>query len=831
MRNACFAAIAALFLVVSSVPAQDPAPTTTPPAADRPTTPPAVEGQPAAPAAEQPAAPAKEEPAESEEASSSDDLFGELDGQVVVRAQGLTNLDRASKFLEYKDEPIGPVVDLVELSSKQHEDDDWYFNLRATDAGQKDARYGWEFGRYGKFKAEFGWDRIIHNYAFNGETLYRGVGSNHLTLADSIQAANQPLATGGAGSANALFNQLRNQWGGAQDIEDDLFIQRDRLRARFEYQALDPITLFAEFRYENRDGQKATFGSFGFSNTEELPAPVDADIYEVEVGVQYAQDDFDAALIYTYSYFDSANKSLLWDNPLRSTDAAAGTGAGATVGRMALEPDNSMHEVALRLGYNLPWWRTRLSGEVAAGWELASSDLEPYTTNTAATILPADGGGLPWDVSSLPDRSFDAEVNTQSYNLTATSNPLDEMDIRSVFRFRRQNNDSEEIRFPVFSPYDQAVTSGAVSHLPHFEYDKWTASTDLGYRLDVLKTRIFAGYQWDEADRQHRDFAQVTEHTARGGFETKWSGDLRSRIQYAQTWRSNEDMEVIAPGASFPLGSFQRFDTAERTRYKPSVSVDWDVTDEIEVSAQYSYILDDYDQYFGLTELYRHNAELDLTWQPTERFSFAPFFGYENFYVEQTGRQWTPTPTSATASDFNSAGNPFTTERGDFSPSNWTEKELGDDYVVGVHTRFEIVKERLAVLVDYTFARNKSDIDLSSPVGLRAATAAGGAPPDDDFVAGDDNNFFIPQDLNDAENSERHTFNMRWQWTPSARFMAEVGYLYDEFDVDNYYDDGLNPIPEDRSGVVPTWTGAVFLNQRVEDAEVHQFWISGSYKF
>ncbi len=773
------------------------------------------------PAAQPVAAPAPE--------ASTEGIFDELEGQVIIQAQGATNLDRASKFLEYRDEPIGPVAPLIEFATKHHEDDDWYFNLKVVDAAQKDARYGWEFGRYGKFRVEFEWDRIIHNYSFNGETPYTNVGSNHLALSDSwqstMQAAGSPLTSAAAAAT------LRNLWGGAQDLDDDLFYQRDRLHFRTEWTIWNPVTFFTEFRYENRDGQKPEYGlvPLGSGNAPraavELPVPIDADIWEVEFGVRYAEGAFDATVKYEYSNFNNANKKLTWDSPFRLTDTAV-TAATAAPGVYAktLDPDNEMHEVALQLGYNIDFWRTRISGEAMAAWELASSDLEPYTTNSLITmpaaLTPAFGSGSLALESNLPDGGhYDAEVNVQSYNFVMTSHPMDEVDVRGTFRFRRQNNDSQQPNFAVDTSLsngdagstDFLATTGKFLPLPHLEHDRWTGAMDFGYRLDMLKTRFFAGYEYNEWDReghaggtailgQNLDVEQTWEHTARGGFETRWMKDLSTKISYSQGMRSHTDLGRGYDRLPFGVTQFERFNWSDRTRYQPRFDVKWDVMEGLALSGQYLFLLDDFQPHFGLKENRRHEGELDIEWNPSESFMLSPGFGY----AHNRQFQRVTSPRDQLAANFN------------FDTSPFTYDEVGDTYSVRLHTRYNVVKDRLALLMDYTFQANKADIEIESNVGASAAVDA---------------TFFIPADINNAEHSERNTFTMRWQWTPSKVFTAEIGYLYDEFDLDAWKDDGLSPVPINIAPNAATSVGILSMDQGFEDAEVHQFWLSGSYKF
>ncbi len=740
-----------------------------------------------------------EKPPPQASAASDEDLFDILEGEVEIRGQAITNTDQASKFLEYRDEPSGVLGERIALRTRARADDDYYFSLLAEDVAERDGSVGWTFGKVGDWKVTFDYNRIVHHYGFAGKTLYAGVGTNNLRLADQIQTDLQGTTPG---NPSAL---LRNFAGGSDDLDDELRQQRERLKLRFEYTAIENVTLYTEMRYEDKDGTRPFGASMGFGHFEEIPLPLDAYTLEAEIGAIYREGAFDAVLSYTFSRYDSRYRSVTWDNPFRIVDSttpgafSSTNQAGASLGRITLDPDNVSHMVNLRAGYDLPWWETRITAETSAQWRLTDDPLEPFTTNSAIRPPVAGVPFAAFDPANLPVDEFDGEINVQNYAFTATSRPTRELDLRLKGSHRRQNDDSEKWRSPGYVRTD-ATWVVSQQENERFQYAKTTGALDAGYEVDALDTRFSAGYQYDRWDRDHRDVDYSDERTYRAAAETRWTPDLKTKFGYSWAWRDRSSVDDPLP-AELPF--LRRADWSTRGRHKPTAKVSWSPTDEIEVGTQYAYIDENYHVHFGLRDVVAHEVELDFTYTPTEHVSVALFLGYAHYLADQRSRQWSP----------GGAGDPFTGPPGFPSPSNWDAVEVTDTYTTGFNAHWAFVPDRWALDVGYVFAKNRSDIDMESPLGTSAANDA---------------NFRLAKDLNDAENSQRHTVTMEVGFTPSQRFRVAFGYELDVFRLDNFYDDGLNPVP-----ITPTggFAGGYLLNNRFEDAEVHLFYLSGSYKF
>ncbi|MBI5365779.1 MAG: MtrB/PioB family outer membrane beta-barrel protein [Planctomycetes bacterium] len=772
--------------------AQDgaPNPQDAPPAAAAPAAPaPAAPAAPAAPVTPAPAPAAEAKKPAPKAAGSDGSMFDILTGSVEIRGQGTSNLDKASRFLEYRDEPTGPVAPWIEVATRSRPDDDYYFSATMKDAAQDDTNAGFEFGRYGVFSVTFGYNRILHRYGSGAYSLYGGVGTNRLTLPDALQASLQAAGTVAAGR-----NLLAAANVAARDVDDELRVERDILKMTISYVEIPGVRLYTDLRYEDRDGAKPVAGSFGHGNFDEIAEPRSHHIFSAETGAVYACDAFDARAYYRFSSFDNLNASVEWDNFFRATDAATSTGQSR--GRIALAPDHLAHTVGFQAGVNLPL-RTRINAEASSEWRTADNDLLPYTINTATNLPAALGGAKANLTSSLPQESFEGRINTQVYSVVATSRPLDPLDLKAVARMRQQNDDSERIDFPGYVQYDGTFRTLGIEN-ERYEFDKMTGSFDAGYRVSECRTRFSGGYQYDRYDRDERDVERVEEHTVRVGAETKWCGAIKTSFGYSQSWRLRGTLDAPVPNEFPNLG---RYDWTSRDRQKPSARVNVTPCDWAEIAIQYSYLLDNYDTEFGLRDAKGHEVSLDLDLNPCDRIALSPYGAYSNYTFDQKNRQ-------GASSGINSPYAGF----GDSSFSNWTAVDTGDSITFGITSMFVVVKERLKLSTDYTWAYNRSDIHLDSPLGPSSAT---------------DLNFRVLQSMMDAQNSERSTVNVRWDYTPSKRFTLSLGYTYDSYDAKVSFDEGLTGVPASSSGGFFGY----FMTQEYENTDVHLFFLSATYKF
>ena len=95
------------------------------------------------------------------------------------------------------------------------------------------------------------------------------------------------------------------------------------------------------------------------------------------------------------SIFRNDLSAVQADNPCSGAVAPVGCASGdagaaaPTRGQVSLPPDNMANTFTVNGGANLPWWRTRLTGNFSYSIQLQNQDFLPQTIN------PTIAGGSP----------------------------------------------------------------------------------------------------------------------------------------------------------------------------------------------------------------------------------------------------------------------------------------------------------------------------------------------------------------------------------------------------------------------------------------------------
>src|SRR5512140_261930 len=188
-------------------------------------------------------------------------------GSLAAGVQAVKEVERSSKFYEYRDVPRGTFVPFLSLDLTKGAR---YLYLEATNLAQRDQRFLAGFGHYGTFSLDFRYDETPHRFSFDGATPYVEHTPGIFTLNDVIRSAAEALVPTGTSTNIAAARTLVSSFlTSAAPI--DLGLQRKKASLDFAFTPALPWTLNISGNFESRSGNRPYGASLGFRNAIELP--------------------------------------------------------------------------------------------------------------------------------------------------------------------------------------------------------------------------------------------------------------------------------------------------------------------------------------------------------------------------------------------------------------------------------------------------------------------------------------------------------------------------------------------------------------------------------
>ena len=494
-----------------------------------------------------------------------------------------------------------------------------------------------EGGLWGGFKYFLTYEEITHNTTSGARTFYlSGVGDSNL------------------GDITPNLNDVRT-WKGF-----DYSTERKIYGAGFRLDLLKPFFINVSASRDDKSGVKPAGVNGFFSESAEIPEPIEyrTDSFTVEAG--YAKKPFFASLSYFYSSFDNDSHLLNFDNVYTGSPDS-----------LTLPPDNDYYKVSFKASLFLPL-QSRLS-----------MNLGTARTRSGPTRLIEQFTSLP------TSQSFNGRTETTDYAFSFTTNPVSWFDARVFASYYDRDNQSDVI--------DDGVTNEL------FDYTKRYEGLELGFKLP-MNFYLSGGYKNYRIDYQNRIDVDETNDDIYT-VNLRWSGldFLTARAGYE---RVNRQMDRAIPDDpdEAEIESFvRRYDVAPMHRDSFKASVDISPLDNLNVSLGYIYKKTDYyDTTLGLQKDQRDEFSVDADYTFGSFAKVFGYFDYEKVRAEQFQRRF------SSAADVNPDGpvqNP--------SNFNWdlTQEEKTYDY--GVGTDIYLIPKKLTLKLQYDYVMSNGDADFS----------------------------------------------------------------------------------------------------------------------
>jgi MtrB/PioB family decaheme-associated outer membrane protein len=438
----------------------------------------------------------------------------------------------AARFQKYRDVRTGPTLDRARYQKRRER---WEFNAALEQAGYRDQRYTAGFNQYGKLKASFQWDQIPLFYSTDTRTPFTSPSAGVFRLTDAFQTAVQS-----ASATTAIYGSDLRRF--------DLRSQRNTADARLDYRATRTLDLRVSFTSTGRTGAQPWGASFGQSNAVELAAPIDRRNNDMNATAEWSNDRAMARLAYDGSWFTNHIDRLIFDNPLRATDAVG----LPSQGQQAQWPDSTAHTVSAAGSLALPA-RTRAFGYVSVGSWLQNDALLPFTINTAIAPLPL----------SRPTAEADARIVAMNYRLT--SRPTTKLWLNGQFRSYNYDNRTPRFLEAQYVGLDSSLVTSATGGSEPFGYVRHFVDLDASYSpLTFAAVRL--GYGRERDDRTFRHFEATTEHTVRASLDSTALSWGSMRLQYEHGGRTGQGLDEEVFSDIGEQVSLRQFDISNRRR-------------------------------------------------------------------------------------------------------------------------------------------------------------------------------------------------------------------------------------------------------------------------
>ena len=508
-------------------------------------------------------------------------------------------------------------------------------------------------GHQGKWSTDFVIDFLPVRKGQNTRTVYDNLdGTPQRLPEDWVRAGN----TAGMTSLDENLRSFDVKW------------DRETFGLGAEYLFTPNLIVDADWRYQTKQGQGRTWGSF-LGNAAELTLPLDYDTHEVDAGITYAGSNWQIRGGYYGSFFSNKNLSHTWDNPFTGPDE----------GRKAGAPDNKAYQFSL--GGN--WHFSRLFTAVAnvsVGTAEQDDDFLPYTINRDIATSP------------LPRQSLDGEVDTTHANVKITSVPWSRLRLTGEYRYDDRDNKTDQYTYDWVSA-DLTPGNAPEENLPYsFERNEFDFTAD--YRL-TSTFKASAGFSRHTIER---DFQEVDENEE----DTFWA-KLKFRVDRVNVSLKGETADRDIDGqyeqvdflklAQNPL--MRKYYMAERDRDGIELAVNAHPTDRLSLGARYESWDEDYDESLvGLVDADRDSYVVDASFAFRRNVSLYGSFGGESVESTQVGAQSNADPNTATP--------------------NW-KSDHDDDYTTAnVGFRWGGIAEKWGIEVDYVYAESEGEISLSN---------------------------------------------------------------------------------------------------------------------
>lgn len=683
------------------------------------------------------------------------------------------------------------------------------WEVKGNDIGTTSRSVGASVSDQGTWSLGIGYDELRHNITDSFQTPYQGSqGSNNFTLPSNFGLINTtaPGARSLLPAQQAAFH--------TEDVHSDRknlsfnagYIFNPRWDMKFEYNHLDQSG--SKLIGSGTDKYVSGATTFGGETIAILMNPTEYKTDTFNLALNWSEGKAHATLGYYGSFFHDDYRGMSWQGPMETGTATGNTSVAIPYSTMSTPPSNQFHQLNFTGGYAFTS-ATKLTGGFS------------YARNTQNESF--DGTYTPGRVLGLPTSSLNGLVVTTHADLKLTNQTTKDLVLSAGVKYNERDNrtDSNIYRF-----YDLGTTTGgtaaSVFNIPMS--NRRTQMEIAGdYRIDKQQN-LHIGYDYDHIRRWCNNSAPASVLTVNPSGATAAGYYGMSGSDCAQVPQSSEDKLVlgyrlratddvnVTAGYSYgkrrsdvnssfynPMqGNSQGFENygyvaffdASRTQQMLKAGVNWQVTEQLNLSLNGRYTKDNYDDStLGVQEGHSSSINLDATYNFSENNSISAYTTWQ-----ERNRDL-----------INAAGRNVAV----LLTQQWTNHLSDRDNTVGLGAKQKgLFGGRLQLAEDLTYSNGKSGYSTDVPYALATCTATSnlscGAVPD--------------------IKSEMLQFKFSGSYQISKPSKIVMGYMYQRLKSDDpaYYN--IYQYGYTATSILPT-------NQQAPNYNVNMLFVAYNYSF
>jgi MtrB/PioB family decaheme-associated outer membrane protein len=641
--------------------------------------------------------------------------------------------------------------------------DPMVLHLRGLNLGLDSREVLAEWQRPGRYGAFFTFDQIPKYWNEQGRIFFGKQGNSAFTLPPGWiagqNAAGMPLLNSSLREVDSRY--LRETFGGGVSAV-----------------LPENIDFSAQYDHMHRWGRTYTGAGMGLTGGNPravtLPERVDETMQSWEAALRWAIDALQLDLQYYGSYYDDREDAVLWENPYLANAAwnpnagyppsapcwnGGNPTPGCGLGRKAQAPDNHFNQLLASGGYNLPWWKTRITANMAFGWMRQDDGYLPFTVNSAL-VAPI----------ALPRSSLDGQIDTTLLNFQVHSEPIEKSRLDLRYRYDDRDNETPRDVYVYIrndSEDQQSISSDQARVNRPYSFTQHNVDFEAGYEI-FRRTELTLGYDWTQTERDYQEAKRVWENGVGAELYSRPVNWFTARTHYRHSWRDNSGYDGVEPQyAGWSAQYLATFDPATEFENHPLLRKYYMAKaqtnevgalftlapiESVGIGINVDWAHEDFtDTEVGLTERTIFTTGLDVSWAVTERLYTHAFYSYDHFVSEQTS--WS----------FQNVGQTTLPER------IWKGSDTDHGQTVGAGIHIDLIPERLGLDSQYLFSWMRGEI------GLDFGPTLG---PD----------FAYPN-----TRTRIHSANVRLDFQATEQIGMRVGYLYERMKTRDWALDGVEP--------------------------------------